>query len=164
MLEEDFEIQRICRECRHNNSEQEKTRDKMEKTKIEQFSQNLEVQRQEILRSLRQIEQETRSLEIDTTQDAADLCVSSMSKEALFQQSSQRRTILRRIEGALRRIEEGSFGVCVNCGEDIPARRLQALPWTQSCLRCQEEIEQQEHGNLSQAFPTPAAEVWKRAG
>jgi|SRR5580698_3711165 DnaK suppressor protein len=136
----------------------------MEKTKIKQFSQDLEVQRQEILQSLKHLEQETRSLEIDTTQDAADLCVSSMSKEALFQQSSQRRTILRRIEAALRRVDEGSFGVCVNCGNDIPARRLQALPWTQFCLQCQEEIEQQGRGSLSQPFPTPAAEVWKRAG
>jgi DnaK suppressor protein len=136
----------------------------MEKTKIEQFSHDLEIQRREILGSLRQLEQETRSLEIESTQDAADQCVTSMSKEALFQQSSQRRTILRRIEAALRRIDDGSFGVCVNCGNDIPARRLQALPWTQFCLQCQEEIEQQGHGNLSQQFPTPAAEVWKRAG
>ena len=133
----------------------------MEKVKIEQFGQNLENQRLEILRSLKQLEEETRSLEIDSTQDTADLCVSSMSKEALFQQSSQRRTVLRRIEAALRRIDDGSFGVCVNCGNDIRARRLLALPWTQFCLQCQEELEEQGHGNQ---FPAPAAELWKRAG
>lgn len=115
----------------------------MNKTEVSQLRKKLETQRLEIMSSLRQLDQETRSIEVDTTQDAADLSVSSMSKEALFQQSSQRRTVLRRIEAALQSMDDGTFGECVGCGEEIPTRRLNALPWTQRCLRCQEEIEQQ---------------------
>lgn len=115
----------------------------MNKTEISQLKKKLEAQRLELMSSLRQLDRETRSIEIDTTQDAADLSVSSMSKEALFQQSSQRRIVLRRIEAALQSMDEGSFGQCVGCGEEIPTRRLNALPWTQRCIRCQEEIEQQ---------------------
>jgi len=38
----------------------------------------------------------------------------------------------------LRRIDEGSFGVCLHCEEDISPKRLAAVPWTPFCIRCQE--------------------------
>jgi DnaK suppressor protein len=136
----------------------------MRKTEIEQFRKKLDMQRQESVEFLRQIETETRSLDTDETQDAADQCVSSTSKETLFQQSSQRRTVLRRIDEALRRIEDGSFGECANCGGEIPSLRLQALPWTQFCLRCQEEIEREGRASFpAPSFALPLA-AWKRAG
>ena len=47
--------------------------------------------------------------------------------------------ILQAIEGALRRIEEGSYGVCRECGEPIAEARLNAIPWTRSCKSCKEK-------------------------
>ena len=47
--------------------------------------------------------------------------------------------ILQAIEGALRRIEEGSYGVCKECGEPIAEARLNAIPWTRSCKACKEK-------------------------
>ena len=47
--------------------------------------------------------------------------------------------ILQAIEGALRRIEDGSFGVCRDCGEAIAEARLTAIPWTRSCISCKEK-------------------------
>jgi DnaK suppressor protein len=44
--------------------------------------------------------------------------------------------ILQAIEEALRRIEQGTFGVCRDCGERISAARLTAIPWTRSCITC----------------------------
>jgi len=44
--------------------------------------------------------------------------------------------ILQAIEGALRRIEEGTFGVCRECGERIAEARLTAIPWTRACIDC----------------------------
>lgn len=130
----------------------------MDKIEIKQLRNRLEVQRQELTQSLRQLDRETRALDIDGTQDAADQCVSSMSRESLFQQSSQRRTVLRKVEAALRRMDEGSFGECVNCGEEIAARRLHALPWTQCCLHCQEQIEQAGSGAAPvRSFAVPVA-------
>ena len=46
--------------------------------------------------------------------------------------------LLRELEAALARLEEGAFGVCERCREEIPGRRLKALPWTRLCLRCAE--------------------------
>src|ERR1700694_1900502 len=48
---------------------------------------------------------------------------------------------LRGAGAALRRIEEGSFGACQECDEDIHPKRLAAVPWATLCIRCQEIID-----------------------
>jgi len=45
---------------------------------------------------------------------------------------------------ALERLEEGTFGECLQCGTTIGAKRLEALPWTPYCIECQEKIENGE--------------------
>jgi len=45
------------------------------------------------------------------------------------------------IDAALKRIEDGTYGVCIDCGVDIPAARLHAAPETPRCVRCQEQYE-----------------------
>ena len=136
----------------------------MERRNIEELRQRLEFQRHESLRILRRLEYQTKSLEVDSTGDTADRCLTSISKECLIEQNSQRRTILRLIEAALQRIVDGSFGVCIACGDDIQDKRLSALPWTQFCLRCQEELEEEISSNVAARTHTPAAAAWRRAG
>lgn len=46
--------------------------------------------------------------------------------------------LLGEVEEALGRLEEGLYGICEGCGEEIPQRRLQALPWARFCLPCAE--------------------------
>ena len=88
-----------------------------------------------------------------------------MSKESLFQQSSQRRTSLRLIEAALRRIDDRCFGECADCGGEVPARRLQALPGTQFCRRCQEAVERERGSSVSsRPFPVSPKAALMRAG
>jgi len=48
---------------------------------------------------------------------------------------------LREARAALRRIEEGHFGTCQGCDEDINSNRLAAVPWTAFCIRCQEAVD-----------------------
>ncbi len=136
----------------------------MERSNTDQFKYELEVQRGEVLRSLQQVEAERQSLDIESPKDSGDQSVTNLSTESLFERSSQRRTTLRLIEAALRRIAEGSFGVCVTCGEEIKDRRLEALPWTQFCLQCQEVIENEVNHDLSGRIALPAPEVWRRTG
>ena len=47
---------------------------------------------------------------------------------------------LRLIEEALDSIHSGDYGVCLSCEEQIPAKRLHALPWAKYCVSCQEEV------------------------
>jgi DnaK suppressor protein len=44
----------------------------------------------------------------------------------------------RKVRGVLRRIEEGIFGVCLHCDEDMSPKGLSAVPWTAFCIQCQE--------------------------
>jgi DnaK suppressor protein len=134
----------------------------MEQRDIKRLRQKLEFQRYEAVQFLRRLEHETHSLDADSGQDNADRCVISMSRESLFERSSQRRTVLRLIEAALKRIANGSFGVCVACGDDIQSRRLEALPWTQFCIRCQGELEGEVGSSLAARASMPGGAIWRR--
>ena len=136
----------------------------MKQGNIEQLRQKLEFQRHETREFLRRMDHEAKSLDAESTKDSADRCVMSLSKEFLFERSSQRRTVLRLIEAALRRIADRSFGICVGCGDEIQDQRLQALPWTQFCLQCQSELEGKIGDSLSTRTPMPATASSRRAG
>jgi DnaK suppressor protein len=136
----------------------------MKQGDVERLRQKLEFQRHETRQFLRHLDQEARSLDAEAAQDSADRCVISLSKEALFERSSQRRTVLGLIEAALKRIADGSFGICVGCSDEIQDQRLQALPWTQFCLRCQGELEEKIGASLSTRTAIPATATSRRAG
>ena len=100
----------------------------MKQREFRQFQQVLERQRDEILRSLARSNKEGRALEEDYPQDLGDRSITNLSRELLLQQSTHRRQLLRKIEVALERIREGTFGECTSCGEQISVRRLEAMP------------------------------------
>jgi DnaK suppressor protein len=50
-------------------------------------------------------------------------------------------SLLRNVRAALRRTQEGSFGICQKCDDDIAPKRLVAVPWAQFCIRCQEAVD-----------------------
>lgn len=135
----------------------------MEQRDMERLRQKLELHRHEARQFLSRMEQEAQSLDVEGTQDSADLCVINLSKEFLFERGSERTTLLRLIDAALARMSEGSFGLCVACGDEISSRRLEALPWTQFCLECQEALEERVGASLA-ARALPKAATWRRAG
>ncbi len=71
---------------------------------------------------------------LDEVQHAAerDLAISSLDRES---------NLLRNVRSALRGIEDGSFGICVHCEEEISPKRLAAVPWAPFCIRCQEQAD-----------------------
>jgi len=124
-------------------SEQSRKTTRIDSSEIVRRRRVLETERLEAMRSLNRLGDETREVDFDGPKDVADICTTNLSKEALFQQRDDRQLKIRMTEAALDRIQRGTFGVCVSCGDEINPRRLDALPWTQYCLRCQLEIEQQ---------------------
>ncbi len=54
--------------------------------------------------------------------------------------------LLAQVEGALKRIENGTYGICTNCGRPIPEKRLEAIPWAARDVKCEEQLEER---NLS---------------
>src|SRR5262252_8179927 len=114
----------------------------MDKKKLKQYDAKLQEQRSSLLGMVERTEDYGREANRDISQDPADQASNSYTKELLFSQSTNERNILKLIEEALDRITEGEYGECVNCGEDIQPKRLDAIPWTPHCIKCQEQVEQ----------------------
>lgn len=82
-------------------------------------------------------------LSVDDTEtpDPVDLAVQNYSKNVLLAVSENDSRQLTMIDEALQRIEDEEYGNCLNCGNDIMPKRLQAVPWARYCLNCQELVE-----------------------
>lgn len=76
------------------------------------------------------------------TEDIVDRANNSYNRELMFSLSDNERKRLLDIDGALTRIDEGTYGRCSNCGTEIAEKRLEAVPWTRYCIDCQELAEQ----------------------
>ncbi|MEX2053196.1 MAG: TraR/DksA family transcriptional regulator [Candidatus Paceibacterota bacterium] len=53
---------------------------------------------------------------------------------------------IRHVQDALRALEAGAYGTCNECGEPIPEKRLQAIPWAERCVSCEEVFAQEAEG------------------
>ena len=82
-----------------------------------------------------------RLTEDEGTQDLADKASSAYTKEFLYSLSNTDREILQKVDEALHRVDHGGFGQCVECGDEINRKRLEAVPWASHCIVCQEKFE-----------------------
>jgi DnaK suppressor protein len=89
---------------------------------------------QEKLRSLR----EMLPLEAADVRDTEEQSVDDFVQEVDFALMQMKSDTLRRIDEAMHRLEDGTYGVCVDCSTDISAGRLKALPFAELCRSCQE--------------------------
>jgi DnaK suppressor protein len=85
-------------------------------------------------------------LKDQSTGDVVDAALDSVHDEISSQLAEVESQELARVENALESMREGSYGVCENCGTNIPMARLNALPYATYCIKCQREAEQ---GTLS---------------
>lgn len=115
---------------------------KLDNSEVQRFQCILESLRDEALSSLNHLDDETRSVDSSHVQDMREPCI-ILSRESLFQETERRRIMVRMIDAALDRIKHGSFGICVACGDGVKTQRLEALPWSQYCLPCQQAFERE---------------------
>jgi DnaK suppressor protein len=106
-----------------------------------QFRSGLREQQRELLHTIENAEKEIRDFSAPVPLDPIDLSGFTASKESLFARASHDRSRLRLIQRALERVNDGSFGICVECEGPIGMKRLQALPWASHCIQCQEQAE-----------------------
>ena len=71
--------------------------------------------------------------------DFADRSAAANEQEINIHLKQTDAKLLRAIEDALLRIEAGSFGVCVECEDEITSARMKAVPWTKVCIACKEK-------------------------
>lgn len=111
---------------------------KMPKKEMEKYRRLLEQKKNSLssdLAKTRNAEEETTE---EATQDIADKAVSSYTREFLYSLSDVDRNTLVKIDEALARIEEGTYGLCRNCSQPMSEKRLTAVPWARLCVDCQE--------------------------
>jgi len=115
---------------------------KKEEIQLEEFREMLLSARERITHQVNTLKGEslTRDDEVNPVEDGTDafdrqfgLLLASSENEALFE-----------IEEALRRIDEGTYGICEACGEKIEPARLRALPFARKCVKCQSEEERRK--------------------
>ena len=68
----------------------------------------------------------------------ADMATDNFDREFLLGLASNEQQSLNMIDDALRKIDEGNYGVCEECSKVIPQKRLQAMPHARMCIKCQE--------------------------
>jgi RNA polymerase-binding protein DksA len=71
----------------------------------------------------------------------ADTATETYDRELDYTLEENSEHVLAEIDGALKRIEEGAYGICTNCGRQIVVERLEALPWATLCIDCQRDRE-----------------------
>lgn len=105
--------------------------------------QMLEDRRTEIQQKLRSL-RETLPAEAALVRDTEEQSVDDFVQEVDFALMEMKSETLRRIDEAVQRLEEGRYGACAECGNEIPAARLRALPFATLCRACQEGEEARE--------------------
>src|ERR1700759_4917168 len=81
---------------------------------------------------------------MEKTPDALDEVQLAGERELAIRNLDRESNLLRNVRGALGRIHDGSYGVCMHWEEDIKPKRLEAVPWTKYCIRCQEAADRHE--------------------
>jgi DnaK suppressor protein len=109
--------------------------------KLRRFEDHLRHQQSQLERTVLTTVEQGRQAVAEDTLDVADQAVFSYQKEMLFTQGTEGHSQLGLVRLALERLHDGSFGECLQCGQTIGDKRLEALPWTPYCIGCQEKIE-----------------------
>src|SRR5688500_4924368 len=118
----------------------------MDKRKTKSYRDRLLARRESLFSQVTEAELSSRERDLEATQDPADMAANAYTKELLISMSANDRMLLHLIDEALQRVEKGEYGECINCGEQVQIKRLDAVPWARYCLKCQDL---QERGLLN---------------
>jgi DnaK suppressor protein len=106
----------------------------MTKTELNQYSNVLDAKQKELVQVVRNRD----GIAIEKCPDAFDDVQYATERELASCNLARESSLLSNVLAALRRIEEGRFGVCLRCEEGIGPKRLAAVPWAAFCIDCQE--------------------------
>ena len=116
----------------------------LKKKDLKRFKDTLLAKKKEILRNAQRTLNEDMTLDADDLPDEMDLASSEYLHSFTFRLRGREKAFLDKIQKALNKIEDGSFGVCEECEEPIHVKRLEARPETTLCIRCKEDQERIE--------------------
>src|SRR5215467_13093125 len=112
----------------------------MNRTEMNRYKAMLESKQAELSAGLRNRD----DIAIEKTPDAIDEVQLAGERELAIRNLDRESNLLRNVRSALARIADGSYGICLHCEEDIKPKRLDAVPWTKYCIKCQEAADRHE--------------------
>jgi DnaK suppressor protein len=113
----------------------------MTKSDLNRYKRVLEAKQAELTHLIRNRD----GIAIQKCSDALDEVQYATERELAIRSLDRDSNLLRNVRAALDRIEEGSFGVCLHCEEDISPKRLAAVPSTAFCIVCQEIADRRQY-------------------
>jgi len=116
----------------------------MTKTELNKFKKILEARQTELEHVVRNRD----AITIEKSADALDEVQHASERELAIRNLDRESNLLRSVRLALRRIEDGSFGTCMHCEEEISPKRLAAVPWAAYCIQCQEQADRNQADNI----------------
>ncbi|HEY6179277.1 MAG TPA: TraR/DksA C4-type zinc finger protein [Kofleriaceae bacterium] len=115
------------------------------KKELKKFQELLEEKRKAVLdRAREMLSVENMALDTNDLPDEMDLASSEYLQSFEFRLRGREKSLLSKLDLALKKIEDGTFGVCEICEEPIGKKRLEARPETTLCIKCKEDQEREE--------------------
>jgi DnaK suppressor protein len=111
----------------------------------QKFQHVLEGKRNELLLSTGDREE----ILIEHAAEEFDRLQQQLNREVAIRNLDRESRLLKQVQSALARIDDETFGVCLRCDEQIPEKRLLAVPWAAYCVPCQEIIDRQRAAGAS---------------
>src|SRR3954452_24969963 len=139
-----------------HNAAREHGREPMESGRYDELKAILEERRREIMSKvqgrMRDVRAESAGSAVQGVLDAAESSELDIQDEIEFALIQMKAETLNKIDEALRRLEEATYGYCFECGDEISEKRLRALPFAVRCKDCEEarEIAEQRQRQMSQ--------------
>jgi DnaK suppressor protein len=116
----------------------------LKKKDLKRFEDILQARKKEILRNAQKTLNEDMTLDADDLPDEMDLASSEYLQSFTFRLRGREKVFLQKIDHALEKLQQGTFGVCEQCSEFISLKRLEARLETTLCIRCKEDQERME--------------------
>ena len=114
------------------------------KKELKKFQDLLEEKRKVVLQRAQQMLSEGMVLDANDLPDEMDLASSEYIQSFEFRLRGREKSLLSKLDLALKKIDDGSFGICEICEEPIGKKRLEARPETSLCIKCKEDQEREE--------------------
>ena len=87
------------------------------------------------------LDEEVEEISAGSDNHLAETATATLDRELDYSLEGNSEHVLTDIDGALRRIDDGTYGICASCGKQIAEERLEARPWASLCIDCAREAE-----------------------
>ncbi len=117
----------------------------LSKEELDQIKERLMQRKRELLEDIAEILEKEAKEEyqdlIDTIREEGDIAAAELQESTILAIAEIKAREVEQIDAALERIEQGEYGICIECGDWITPARLEVMPYALRCRECQERIE-----------------------